>query len=123
MATEQGASRDDILGLLGLLLSAEGSLQSCCPDPQCQQILAQCIADLRERHNVSPEEFDSRISWTEQSDVGLVRLLDYVRAEIKDTIKDAACAAALGECIERIMKLRGLSSERLFSKRAAVRGS
>jgi hypothetical protein len=112
----------NILGLLELLLSAEISLQACCPDAQCQNILARCISEFRSRHKILNSDYFSRIAWTEQSDAALVRLLVYARAEAADAIKDDQCAEALSECISRIMKIRGLSSEFIFSEHTAGRG-
>jgi hypothetical protein len=96
-------SRSDIKGVLFLLLSIRASLQRHGVDGHCSTIMQDCIASFQKRYNLTDEDMSEGIVWTETSIEALLRLLDYLRAEVKEQLNDQSCAQQLSLCIDRLM--------------------
>jgi hypothetical protein len=92
--------------MLFLLLSIRASLQQHGAGARCSTIMEECIASFQKRHNVTNRDMSEGIIWTETSLDALLRLLDYLRAEVMDQLNDQRCAQQLSLCIDRLTEAR-----------------
>jgi hypothetical protein len=93
----------EILAILQLLGSAQMSVANH-GDSFCAGLLDQCAAHLRERYGISGGERSIDPVWAESSLPALVHLLIYVQAEVEVKLSDPGCAAALDQCIDRLLQ-------------------
>jgi hypothetical protein len=68
--------------------------------------MEECIASFQKRHNLTNRDMSEGIFWTETSLDALLRLLDYLRAEVRDQLNDQRCAQQLSLCIDRLTEAR-----------------
>ena len=97
-----GGLRSEACAILLLLMSAEASLQEQVGDDGCITILRTCIARIQQQYQVADCEVSSGIVWSESSLDAILRLLDYVKAEIQDKLNDLQSAEDLDLCVDRL---------------------
>jgi len=102
-------SQSDVKGVSFLLLSIQASLQQLGADKLCSTIMEECVASFQKRHNLTDGDLPERIVWKESSLEALLRLLDYLRAEVKEQLNDQACAQQLSLCVDQLTKSHQLS--------------
>jgi hypothetical protein len=96
-------SASDVPAILQLLGSAGESIRNH-GDGFCAGLLGQCAAHLRERYGLEAGRADG-LPWRDSSLPALVHLLIYVRAEVKEKLRDPACVAALDRCVDRLLQM------------------
>jgi hypothetical protein len=104
----------DVQAILELLISARLSVESH-GDSFCAGILEQCAAQLRQRHGLSATPQGGDPVWSESSLPALVHLLIYVQAEVEEKLCDPKCAAALDQCIDRLLQTHRPRPEELHT--------
>jgi hypothetical protein len=109
------AVRADVLGVLSLLLAARASIREYCGDGVCDRFVDECIAELQARHVLSAPDLDVCILDHRSSFDALLRMLDYLKAEITERLDDTVSGERLGKCIAHLMTSRKLSPERLYA--------
>jgi hypothetical protein len=102
----------EIVAILQLLGSAQVSVTNH-GDSFCAGLLDQCATHLRERYGLAGAERSVDPVWAESSLPALVHLLIYVQAEVEDKLSDPGCAAALDQCIDRLLQMHVPQSDDL----------
>jgi hypothetical protein len=74
-------------------------------DTFCAGLLDQCAAHLRERYGLGATARRGDPAWADSSVPAVVHLLIYARAEVNERLQDAGCAAVLGQCIDRLLRM------------------
>ena len=110
-----GGSQADVLGVLQLLLSAKESVRHYA-DQTCAGLIERCIIRLQRQYAISRFEAGTRFDWPEASPPALLRLLEYARAELSDSLNDRLCGEQLTECIDRLMTIQQISREQLYER-------
>jgi hypothetical protein len=114
-STNSSDTRADVLGVLYLLLSAKASIQNFCSDEVCGKILDRCISDLGKRYVLSASDISSRTFWADLSLAALLRLLEYIRGEVTESLSDAASAELVGQCIAHLMECNRVPAKHLYA--------
>lgn len=114
LRTDIDLPESDIRAILDLLISARLSVESH-GDNFCAGILEQCAAQLRQRHGLSATQPGGDPVWFESSLPALVHLLIYVQAEVEEKLCDPNCAAALDQCIDRLLQTHRPRPEELHT--------
>lgn len=98
----------DVFGILLLLMSAKFALERHGVSVDCIDNLRQCVDGIRKRYDLQNCEFDDGIVRNKVRVDGIVRLLEYVRAEVRDKLKDEKSAHEIRACIDHLTNLRSI---------------
>jgi hypothetical protein len=99
-------ARSDVSGLLALLISAKLSLEKRSGANPCIGYLEACVTRLRRNYNLTDWGVDERAIQNKVSIDALLRLLEYVRAEVQDKLDEKQCVRELGFCIAHLTDTR-----------------
>jgi hypothetical protein len=102
----------DVSGILLLLRSAKLSLQSYAVGDACIESLSKCIGRIQEQYKLTEVGLKDGIVWKEATIDGILRLLDYVEAEVREKLDDRKSADEVRLCIDRLTSSQRLSHER-----------
>jgi hypothetical protein len=96
----------DVSAVLVLLVSAELSMEAHSLDRRCIESLKRCIDGIKQRNNIAEDESNDGLVWRETTIGGLLCLLRYVEAEVRETLNDSNSAAEIQFCIDRLSTSR-----------------
>jgi hypothetical protein len=99
----------DASGVLLLLLSAKVSLQAHAADSACIDSLTRCIGGIRKQYNLA----DCDLHGSHEADMdGILRLLEYVEGEVRETLRDSAAADEVRRCLALVANSRQVYRDR-----------
>jgi hypothetical protein len=87
------------------LQSARASLTRLFPDEICLAIMDDCLASFKAQHNPREPEANESILWEETSMEALLRLFEYLHAEIDEGLHDRPSAKQLKLCMARLTQI------------------
>ena len=103
---------DDLSGILLLLMSAKLSLETHGVGVCCIDTLRRCIGGIQQRHDLQDCEFDDGTVCDKVRVDGIVRLLEYVQAEVRDKLSDEKSAHEIRICIDHLTNLQPICQKR-----------
>jgi hypothetical protein len=92
----------DVSAVLVLLASAELSMEAHSVDRRCIESVKKCIDCIKRRHNIAEHELTEGVVWEETNIGGLLCLLEYVGAEVRERLNDTSSAEEIQFCIDRL---------------------
>jgi hypothetical protein len=104
--TPDSVLRADLSGILLLLMSAKLSLESHGVGVGCIDNLRRCIGGIQQRHDLQNCEFDDGTVCDKIRVDGIVRLLEYVHAEVRDKLNDEKSTHEIKICIDHLTNLQ-----------------
>jgi hypothetical protein len=85
---------------LVLLASAEASLKTHDAGNGCTNILRACIFRIQKQYDLTDRDVGEGMVWKEITICGILRILDYLKLEVREQLNDMQSVEELGFCID-----------------------